>query len=140
MNTTIKYACSLIFLLQINAVSQANGCEISHFTTQHMILLPQQYNSSNMAFSIQCPHSYSIRFNSANNPSSEGIGHLRNRQHFIRTKMSARSDQVLPWAVPIQQNAHQRHNYVVTASVLDRITPITPAGVYRDRIQLQIEF
>ena len=142
MNTMIKACCILFILGSISPIlhAQSQSCAISNVTTQHLVLRPQQHNSSNVAFSIQCAHHYSITFSNANHASSEGIGHLRHHQNNIRTKMSARSDQMLPWAVPVQQNAHQQHNYVITASVLDPITAITPAGVYRDRIQLRIEF
>lgn len=128
----------IVVLLCSNA--NANTCSISSFTAQRLVLLAQQHNSTNFAFSVACQQSYSIRFSSLNTQSSDGIGFLRNGPHKVKVKMSARNHQNLPWGLPVQQYENLSHQYIVTASVLDSISPTTPAGQYKDQIKIQIEF
>jgi hypothetical protein len=140
MNKKMISNLSLLMLGLLCANVYANTCSISSFTAQQLILLPQQHNSTNFAFSVACQKSYSVRFSSLNIQSSDGIGFLRNGPHKVKVKISVRNHQNLPWGLPIQQFEHHSHKYIVTAALLDSISPTTPAGQYKDQIKIQIEF
>lgn len=140
MNRKVISNLSTLILGLLCSNAYANTCSISSFTSQQLILLPQQHNSTNFSFSVSCQQSYSIRFSSVNTQSSDGIGFLRNGPHKVKVKMSARNHQNLPWGLPVQQFENYPNQYLVTAVVLDSVSPITPAGQYKDQIQIQIEF
>lgn len=116
----------------------AEKCSISSFSAQRLVLLPQQYNSTNFAFSVACQQNYTILFSSLNSHSNDGVGFLKNGANQIKVKMSAQSHQNLPWGLPIQQN--NNNQYFVTVSILEPITTTTAAGIYKDNIKIQIEF
>ncbi|MFC3902709.1 hypothetical protein SAMN05421749_103469 [Acinetobacter marinus] len=139
MNKMMRVCTS--YLLSMMCCSQlwANGCEISQITSNQLELLPEQHNSSNMAFSVKCPQPFNISFNS-HQSRSDGISYLSSGKHKIRTKLSAQGDRHITWATPISQQENITHHYVVTATLIEPITAITPAGTYRDNIRILIEY
>ncbi|CAB1215730.1 hypothetical protein [Acinetobacter bouvetii] len=140
MKKIIQYLTISILLGFSSMALYAQGCSLSSFTSQNLVFSAQQFSTANFAFNINCQSPYNVRFSNANPASNEGIGYLSDQQHKIKTKMSARSDWNIPWNTSVMQVNNSNNHYVVTVAIVDAIKATTPAGIYKDRIQVNIEY
>ncbi len=110
----------LMFTLLLTSLSHAQRCQIDRST-------------------VRCDSSYAIQFNSRNLTSTNGSSYLVNeRNHKIRTQMYISGATSSRWNMPISQPATSLSKFVVLVQLAEQPSALTPAGVYKDSLYVDL--
>ncbi|CAM4296924.1 hypothetical protein [Acinetobacter pragensis] len=75
------------------------------------------------------------------NSGSGNNGMLKYLNHSICTQQAVETQYgKLNWNTAAAQPDHTKNRYVVTVRVADRISPLLPAGEYKDQLSVYIEY
>ncbi|NNH37678.1 hypothetical protein [Acinetobacter terrae] len=118
----------------------AQQCSIDGFTNSEMRLASYQRSQSATSFNISCDMGYSILFNSQNLITSNGMSYISNGSYKLRTKLNLRGANQNLWGVHLNQAGAQRQKYIISVQLEDNPLNGVPAGIYRDRISVDISF
>ena len=118
----------------------AQQCSIDGFTNSEMRLASYQRSQSATSFNISCNTGYSILFNSQNLITSNGMSYISNGSYKLRTKLNLRGANQNLWGVHLHQAGAQRQKYIISVQLDDNPLSGVPAGMYRDRISVDISF
>ena len=129
-----------ITALSVSEIAMAQYCSIDGFTTPELRLASYQRSQAATSFNISCDMGYSILFNSQNLVSSNGISYVSNGPNKLRTKLNLSGANSGLWGVRVNQGASQRQKYVVSVQLEENPFNGVPAGTYRDRISVDINF
>ncbi|WP_432211110.1 hypothetical protein [Acinetobacter variabilis] len=133
----------LLLLIAVSAMStmaSAQYCSIDGFANDELRLQSYQRSQAATSFNISCDTGYSILFNSQNLVSTDGMSYVSNGAYKLRTKLNLRGAIGNAWGVPLQQSAAQRQKFIVSVQLVDNPFNGVPAGTYRDRISVDINF
>lgn len=133
----------LLLLIAVSAMStmaSAQYCSIDGFANDELRLQSYQRSQAATSFNISCDTGYSILFNSQNLVSTDGMSYVSNGAYKLRTKLNLRGAIGNAWGVPLQQSAAQRQKFIVSVQLVDNPFNGVPAGTYRDRISIDINF
>ncbi|AWD70517.1 hypothetical protein [Acinetobacter schindleri] len=133
----------LLLLIAVSAMStmaSAQYCSIDGFANDELRLQSYQRSQAATSFNISCDTGYSILFNSQNLVSTDGMSYVSNGTYKLRTKLNLRGASGNAWGVPLQQSAAQRQKFIVSVQLVDNPFNGVPAGTYRDRISVDINF
>ncbi|WP_445660401.1 hypothetical protein [Acinetobacter sp. F16] len=118
----------------------AQQCSIDGFTNSEMRLASYQRSQSATSFNISCDASYSILFNSQNLITPNGMSYISNGPYKLRTKLNLRGANQNLWGVHLNQAGAQRQKYIISVQLEDNPLNGVPAGIYRDRVSVDISF
>ena len=136
----MKQLFLFIAVSAMSAIASAQYCSIDAFANDELRLQSYQRSQAAMSFNISCDTGYSILFNSQNLVSGDGMSYVSNGAYKLRTKLNLRGASNNAWGVPLQQSAAQRQKFIVSVQLVDDPFNGVPAGTYRDRISVDINF
>jgi|SRR5690606_21576517 len=124
----------------MSTLASAQYCSIDGFANDELRLQSYQRSQAATSFNISCDTGYSILFSSQNLTSADGMSYVSNGPYKLRTKLNLRGANNNVWGIPLQQSAAQRQKYIVSVQLIDNPLNGVPAGTYRDRISVDINF
>ena len=133
----------LLFLLCLGQISlvYAKQCQIERLTSTQLNLNSSYLSQAATSFSVACDSRYAIQFNSRNLTNSTGSSYLSNEKNYkLRTQMNISGATASRWNSPISQPATNQNKFVVLVQLMERPTAMTPAGVYKDNLYINLMF
>ena len=134
----------LIFLVAFLSVScsslYAMGCSIGGFSTSEMKLANYYHSQAATSFNVSCDRGYSVLFRSQNLLNSSGSSYVANGPYKLRTQLNIRGAGENLWGVQMKQSGGSNQKYIISAQLQEKPSFNVPAGVYRDRIYVNVDF
>lgn len=133
----------LLFLLCLGQISlvYAKQCQIERLTATQLNLNSSYLSQAATSFSVACDSRYAIQFNSRNLTNSTGSSYLSNEKNYkLRTQMNISGATASRWNSPISQPATNQNKFVVLVQLMERPTAMTPVGVYKDNLYINLMF
>lgn len=133
----------VIFILGIGcvAMSHAKQCQIERLSTHELNLNATYLSQAATSFSVACDTRYAIKFNSRNLMNASGSSYIVNeKSDKLRTQMNISGATSSRWNFPISQPATIQNKFIVLAQLTEKPTALTPAGVYRDVLYINLMF
>ncbi|TCB78884.1 hypothetical protein [Acinetobacter sp. ANC 4173] len=118
----------------------ASECSIGGFSAPEMKLASYYRSQTATSFNISCDRNYSIAFNSQNLVNSSGLSYVSNGPYRLRTQLNIRGASQNLWGVQMNQRAGMNQKYIISAQLQENPINGVPAGVYRDRIYVNVDF
>lgn len=129
----------LVFSLLLTSLSHAQRCQIDRSTVSELKLNSSYLSQAATSFIVRCDSSYAIQFNSRNLTSTNGSSYLVNEHnHKIRTQMYISGATSSRWNMPISQPATNLNKFVVLVQLAEQPSALTPAGVYKDSLYVDL--
>ncbi|WP_179995014.1 hypothetical protein [Acinetobacter sp. YH16053] len=133
----------LLLVCGMSAVGMvhAKQCQIERLTSSQLNLNASYLSQAATSFSVACESRYAIKFNTRNLVNSTGSSYVVNeKNHKLKTQMNINGATSLRWNVPIAQPASPQEKFVVLVQLAERPSAMTPAGVYRDSLYVNLMF
>lgn len=131
----------LVFCVGVTPLTFAKQCQIERLTSTQLNLSSSLNSEAATSFSVACDTNYAIRFNARNLRNATGSSYLVNeKNHKLRTQMNISGASSSRWNSPISQPATAQNKFVVLVKLMERPTALTPAGVYRDSLYINLMF
>ncbi|MGQ9374470.1 hypothetical protein ACUM6W_11615 [Acinetobacter tandoii] len=127
----ISMSCSTVY---------AAGCSVSGFSAPEMKLANYYHSQTATSFNVSCDRSYSISFRSQNLLNASGSSYVSNGPYKVKTQMNIRGASENLWGVQMRQKAGTNQKYIISAQLEENPLYSVPAGVYRDRIYVNVDF
>ena len=122
----------LLFCVAATPIAYAKQCQIERLTSSQLNLSSSYLSQAATSFSVACDSNYAIKFNSRN---------LTNEKNYkLRTQMNISGASASRWNSPIAQPATEQNKFVVLVQLMERPTALTPAGVYKDSLYINLMF
>lgn len=131
------FAC--IFMM-ISCSAYASECYIGGFSAHEMKLANYYRSQTATSFHVSCDRNYSISFRSQNLVNSSGLSYVTNGPYKLRTQLNIRGASDNLWGVQINQRGGGNQKYIISAQLQENPLYSVPAGVYRDRIYVSVDF
>ncbi|WP_151706816.1 hypothetical protein [Acinetobacter sp. TUM15064] len=130
-----------VFCVGASALTYAKQCQIERLTSSQLNLSSSYLSQAATSFSVACDSNYAIKFNSRNLMNATGSSYLVNeKNHKLRTQMNISGASASRWNSPISQPATAQSKFVVLVQLMERPTALTPAGIYRDNLYINLMF
>ncbi|MCO8054338.1 MULTISPECIES: hypothetical protein [Acinetobacter] len=133
----------LLLVCGMSAVGMvhAKQCQIERLTSSQLNLNASYLSQAATSFSVACESRYAIKFNTRNLVNSTGSSYVVNeKNHKLKTQMNINGATSSRWNVPIAQPASPQEKFVVLVQLAERPSAMTPAGVYRDSLYVNLMF
>ncbi|OTG79308.1 hypothetical protein B9T33_12570 [Acinetobacter sp. ANC 5054] len=119
----------------------AAGCSVGGLSAPEMRLSNYVYSETATSFHISCDRSYSITFRSQNLKNNNGLSSVSNGPYQLRTQLKVIGGSDNLWGAIMNQRAGQDRKYTISARLMDNpLSYNVPAGVYRDKIYVNVDF
>lgn len=129
----------LVFSLLLTSLSHAQRCQIDRSTVSELKLNSSYLSQAATSFIVRCDSSYAIQFNSRNLTSTNGSSYLVNEHnHKIRTQMYISGATSSRWNMPISQPPTSLSKFIVLVQLAEQPFALTPAGVYKDSLYVDL--
>jgi len=131
----------LLFCVAATPIAYAKQCQIERLTSSQLNLSSSYLSQVATSFSVACDSNYAIKFNSRNLTNATGSSYLVNEKNYkLRTQMNISGASASRWNSPIAQPATEQNKFVVLVQLMERPTALTPAGVYKDSLYINLMF
>lgn len=118
----------------------AQQCAIDGFSTSLMRLGSYKHSQAATSFNVRCDQGYSIVFNSQNLTNANGVSYVSNGPYKLRTQLNLQGAGQNLWGVQLKQRPSDRQKYVIAVQLQDNPYNGVPAGIYKDRLSVDIIF
>ena len=136
----MKIIISIVLLLLWIPALQAKQCMVGSITDPKMYLKYEDGSQTATSFKVSCDHAYGIRFGSQNLRDSSGNSYVTNGRDRLKTRMSISGAGSNLWNVSIPQSANLDNKYVIFVQLDEHPSALIPAGMYTDRIYIDLAF
>lgn len=130
----------LVCFLCISCSAYASQCSIGGFSASEMRLASYYRSQTATSFNVECDQGYSISFRSQNLVNSSGLSYMSNGPYKLRTQLNIRGASQNLWGVQMNQQAGRNQKYIISAQLEENPLYSVPAGIYRDRIYVNVDF
>lgn len=120
--------------------SYASECYIGGFSANEMRLANYYHSQAATSFNVACDRNYSISFRSQNLLNAGGASFVSNGPYRLRTQLNIRGASENLWGVQMNQQGGGNQKFIISAQLQENPLYSVPAGVYRDRIYVNVDF
>lgn len=135
-----KYIILVLNACIATSVYAAQQCAIDGFSNSNMRLSSYRHSQAATSFNVRCDQGYSIIFNSENLTNANGTSYVANGPYKLRTQLNLQGAGQNLWGVPLSQASSERQKYIIAVQLQDNPYNGVPAGVYKDRVSVDIIF
>ena len=135
-----KYIILVLSAWMATSAQATQQCAIDGFSNSNMRLSSYRHSQAATSFNVRCDQGYSIVFNSENLTNASGTSYVSNGSYKLRTQLNLQGAGQNLWGVQLRQAPSERQKYVIAVQLQDNPYNGVPAGVYKDRVSVDIIF